>query len=552
LALAPGARFGPYEIRAPLGSGGMGEVYRARDTRLDRVVALKTLPPAFTTDSLALERFQREARAIAALNHPNICIIHDVGEADHVRFIVMELLEGETLHERLKRGPLDAPALIDIAIALAGALDAAHKKGMAHRDVKPSNVFLTPHGPKLLDFGLATAPAPSIVHASTQMTVQGLTEEGTTVGTVAYMSPEQLRAEVLDARTDVFSFGSVLYEMATGRPAFPGKTSAVIVSGILERAPASILQSNPKLPAALDHIVSRALEKDRGLRYQSAGDLRSDLERLKRDSTAARGVAAAVSGGDARSRQRTRQAAIVAALAVVIIGAAIVYRFMTSAPAIGSVAVLPFTHESTDPNTESLSNGITESLINSLSEVPKLRVMARNTVFRYKGREVDPRQVGRELQVDGVLTGKVTPQGDMLDIQTELVDVASGSQLWGQHYRRPVSTVLAVQEEIAREISGTLRLNLTGGDQQRLAKRYPQDAEAYRLYLRGRYYFDQRTADGIRRSIETFQEAIRKEPTYALAYAGLANAYISSDTALPPRANVPKAKDAALRALASD
>ena len=552
--LTPGIRFGPYEIGEPIGSGGMGEVYRARDARLDRVVALKVLPTALGADSQALQRFEREAQAIAALNHPNICTIHDVGEApdsSRTRFIVMELLEGETLRQRLSRGPLDPAALVDMAAALTSALDAAHKKGIVHRDIKPSNIFLTSHGPKLLDFGLAT-PSESIADASRQATRQALTGTGTTVGTVAYMSPEQLRAEPLDARSDLFSLGAVLYEMATGLPAFPGNTSAVIASAILERAPRPIRQVTPLVPPELERIVGRTLEKDRELRYQSAADLRSDLERLKRDihvaaPEAVRGVV------NVRPRRTLKWAIAAGALIAAILAVSVIaYRSLTPRQAITSLAVLPFTHQSSDANTEYLSSGITESLINSLSELPGLRILSRNAVLNYRGRDVDPRVAGRELQVQSVLTGRVIPNGDMLDIQSELVDVASGAQLWGERYRRPLSALLTVQDEIAREISAILRPALSGEDARRIARRYPENTEAYRLYLRGRYYFDQRTADGIRRSIESFQEAIKKDPNYALAYAGLANAYVPSDTVLPPARNVILAKSAAVKALASD
>jgi eukaryotic-like serine/threonine-protein kinase len=527
-------------------------VYRARDGRLDRVVALKVLPQALTADSQALRRFEHEARAIAKLNHPNICTVHDVGEApDCTRFIVMELLEGETLQQRLLRGPLSVPELVDVAIALAGALDAAHERGIIHRDIKPSNIFLTIHGPKLLDFGLATQSTGSIVDGSGQTTMLGATAAGTTVGTVAYMSPEQLRAEPLDARTDLFSLGSVLYEMATGRPAFSGKTGAVIAHAILEKRPP--LQRDHTLPLDLVRIVDRALEKDRGLRYQSAADLRSDLERLKRDIKAALPVVPIGVTRARLSRRTPRRAVVVGALvAAVLLGSGIAYRFMTSGMAIASLAVLPFTQENADPSTDYLSSGITESLINSLSQLPGLRVLSRNAVRTFTGRDVDPRLVGRELQVDGVLTGRVTAQGDVLDIQSELVDVGSGAQLWGQRYRRPFSALLTIQEEIAAEISNALRLQLTGDEERRIARGYPESAEAYRLYLRGRYDFDQRTADGIRRSIESFQEAIKRDPNYALAYAGLANAYVPSDTVLPPPDNVALAKSAAVKALASD
>ena len=474
--LSPGIRFGPYEIGAPIGSGGMGEVYRARDSRLDRVVALKVLPSTLSVDSQALQRFEREARAIAALNHPNICTVHDVGEApdpDRTRFIVMELLEGETLRQSLERGALDAAALVDVAIALTGALDAAHRKGIVHRDIKPSNIFLTSHGPKLLDFGLAT-PSESIADASRQATVEALTGAGTTVGTVAYMSPEQLRADALDARTDLFSFGAVLYEMATGRQAFSGNTAAVITHAILEKAPRPIREIRSTVPPELDRIIGRTLEKDRELRYQSAADLRSDLERLKRDIHKAVPAAAAGDAGRLRRRRTLGRAiaagALMAALIAVSAGA---YVYLGSRDAITSLAVLPFTHQGSDANTEYLSSGITESLINSLSELPGLRILSRNTVLSYRGRDVDPRVAGRELQVQSVLTGRVTPYGDMLDIQSELVDVASGAQLWGQRYRRPLSALLTVQDEIAREISATLRPALSGEDERRIARRYP-------------------------------------------------------------------------------
>ena len=552
--LKPGVRCGPYEIDAPIGSGGMGEVYRARDARLDRVVALKVLPTALGANSQALQRFEREARAIAALNHPNICTVHDVGQAadpDGTRFIVMELLEGETLRQRLERGPLDPATLVDVAIALTSALDAAHRKGIVHRDIKPSNIFLTSHGPKLLDFGLAT-PSASIADASRQATTEALTVAGSTVGTVAYMSPEQLRADALDARTDLFSVGAVLYEMATGRPAFPGSTSAVIASAILEKAPRSMREITPTLPLDLERIVGRTLEKDRELRYQGAADLRSDLERLKRDIHAA--APDAVRGvGNVRPRRTLKWAIAAGALIAAILAVSVIaYRSLTARQAITSLAVLPFTHQSSDANTEYLSSGITESLINSLSELPGLRILSRNAVLNYRGRDVDPRVAGRELQVQSVLTGRVMPNGDMLDIQSELVDVASGAQLWGERYRRPLSGLLAVQDEIARKISAILRPALSGEDARRIARRYPENTEAYRLYLRGRYYFDQRTAYGIRRSIESFQEAIKKDPNYALAYAGLANAYVPSDTVLPPARNVILAKSAAVKALASD
>ncbi|HSY33682.1 MAG TPA: protein kinase [Verrucomicrobiae bacterium] len=550
-----------FRVIEKLGAGGMGIVYKAVDIRLDRPVALKFLPENRLQDAQALDRFRREARAASALNHPGICTIYDIGEQDGRGFIAMEFIDGETLRSHIHGKPLPLEELLKLGIQIAEALDAAHAEGIIHRDIKPANIFVTKRGQaKVLDFGLAKLVPKGV--ASAEVDLGGELPGSTSIvgiisGTPSYMSPEQVRGDNLDQRTDIFSLGLVLYEMATGRQAFSGATGGMVIEAVLMRSPVPARNINPDIPPRLEEITRKALHKDREQRYQHVADIHTDLQQLQRDTDSGTVSGWRTAEGDAESglisstsrlhppgKQRTRNSKPHT-------GAV---RPDRVSKIIDSLAVLPFENASRDPEHEYLSDGIAGSLINILATVPKLRVIAQSTVFRYKGRRIDPQAVGRELNVRAVLTGRIMQSGGSLRIGTELVDVASGSQLWGAQYDRKPGDIFAIQDEISNEMSEKLRLKLTRTEKKRLTRHQTEDAEAYRLYLKGRHHWNRWTEDGFYKAVEYFQQAVEKDPSYALAYTGLADSYVllGWNSYLPPKDAFPKSKMAAMQALRLD
>jgi serine/threonine-protein kinase len=526
-----------YRILKKLGEGGMGEVYLAEDARLGRQVALKFLPASYQYDPDRRNRFLKEARAASALRTPNIAAIYDIGEHDQIMFIVMEYVEGETLSRRVERGSMDAHETISIATQIADALDEAHTLGIIHRDIKGSNLMITSRGlVKMLDFGLAKVTESRSTTESSDFTVPlgQQTAAGIVLGTISYMSPEQALGRDLDHRTDLFSLGVVIYEMLTARLPFGGNSATETIDNIVHQEPPPVSRFNYNVPGELERIARKCLEKARERRYQSAREIATDLRNLRRDldsGALSTSSLTTVSTGSVPSARRTRPR-----------------------KTIDSLAILPLANSSDDPDTEYLSDGITESIINNLSQLPKLRVMARSTVFRYKGKEVDPIEAGRDLGVRAVLTGRMFQRGDTLIIKVELVDTSDGSHLWGEQYNRKLADIFSIEEEISSVISEKLRLKLDSTQKKKLARRHTENTAAYQLYLKGRYYWNKRTADGIKKGIEYFNQAIDSDPNYALAYAGIADSYniLASYSTIAPKDAFPRSKAAAKTALELD
>jgi len=558
MSIPSGKILAHYEIVSPLGAGGMGEVYLARDTQLERLVALKFLPLEISNDPQRLRRFTQEARAASALNHPNIAHIYELGEADGARFIAMEYVEGKSLEHKINRTPLRVADILQIAPQIADALSEAHAKGIIHRDIKASNIVLTNRGQvKVLDFGLAKLvtdkPLPD-ADVSTQLK----TSPGIVIGTVPYMSPEQALGHDIDYRSDIFSLGIVLYEMATGRLPFSGRTVTETLSHITHDQPEAVSRYNYDVPSELERIIRKCLEKDPARRYQATSELVVDLENLKRDSQSLGPTNISITP----IPKRQKRLALVGGallLAVLVVG---LFLFLRKEGArsndrqtIQTIAVLPFANSSGDQSSEYLSDGITESIINSLSQLPRLRVMARATVFRYKGKEIDPGSIGRELQVDAVLTGRVLQQADNLVVQADLVNVNDGSELWGEHYTRKAVDVFAIQDEIAKQITDRLRLRLSGAEEKLVTKHYTENAEAYDLYLKGRFFQQKGTEEGLDKAIEYYLQAIERDPNYTLAYVGVAHSYNLLGGVLgfrAPNATFPKGKEFLTKAVALD
>jgi serine/threonine-protein kinase len=608
MTLTAGTKLGHYEIRSPLGKGGMGEVYLAEDTRLNRKVAIKILPAEVASDQERMRRFVQEAKAAAALNHPNIAHVYEIGEADGLNFIAMEFIDGHTLRELIRGGQTDLSKLLRYLQHAAEGLSKAHAAGIVHRDLKPDNVMVTRDGhAKVLDFGLAKLVEPQQTSGTDSSDIatailQQQSRPGMILGTAGYMSPEQAQGntKAIDQRSDIFSFGCILFEAVTGKKAFEGKDAIDSLNKIIREPAPPIAELNPLAPADLQRVVRRCLAKDPEERYQTIKEVAIELKEVRRALTSTAGFdttvppppseSSSVPGTDGTASQsksasgslstrasssqqvmggikRHKIALIITAAVILVIGVPLLiilastgFYFLRgrSAPppnvGIESIAVLPFVNQNKDPNVEYLSDGLTESIMNSLTQLPNLKVIPRSSAFRYKGKETDPLQAGKELGVRAVLTGRLLQRGDDLLVSAELIDVRDNKQLWGDHYQRKVSDLLAVQNEIARAISSNLRPTLAGLDRGKLKQRYTDNSEAYQLYLKGRYFWLRFTPEDHKKAEESFKRAIAIDPNFALAYAGLGDTYGASATNgwISPREGYPKGKIAVKRALELD
>lgn len=594
--LSSGSKLGRYQIHSALGAGGMGEVFLAEDTQLRRKVALKILPENIASDKERLRRFEQEALSASALNHPNILTIYEFGAENDTHFLATEFVEGETLRERMQREMLSLREVLDIASQVASALNTAHSARIAHRDIKPENIMIRDDGLiKVLDFGLAklTKKKAEAVDTEGETRAQVNTAPGMVMGTAGYMSPEQARAKETDARSDIWSLGVVLYEMLTRRQPFAGETTTDTLAAILHREPAPLDENTPP---ELARIIRKALQKDKDERYQTSKDLWIDLKNLKREleiseeiersaipsfAKSAKAGAnpssenatvihpAAISTGDTVTPPAVSSAEYIVgevkkhkflwvAVSAVLIIALLVggyYTFFAKrTETFDSVAVLPFVNASGNQETEFLSEGISETLINNFTRIPSLRVTARSTAFRYKGTEKDPPTIGRELNVGAILTGKVLQRGDSLSVQVDLINAADGTQIWGNQYNGKAAEILDIQQKIARDVSEQLKLKLSGAQEQQIAKNYTTNAEAYQHYLKGRFYWNRRTGENLKKAIQEFQKAVEIDPNFALAYVGLADSYAVMEqyTGTPTSETLPQAKAYAERALQID
>jgi serine/threonine protein kinase len=603
--LASGAKLGRYEIRSQLGKGGMGDVYLARDRNVNRDVALKVLPADFAVDRERLQRFRQEAQAAASLNHPNIAHIYEIGEFEGTHFIAMEFIDGQSLRDYIHLERTELTKLLRYLQQVAEALAKAHAAGIVHRDLKPENIMINRDGfAKLLDFGLAKLVeqqkpwGSSSSSASEVATVlEHLSRSGVILGTVGYMSPEQAQGHTdkVDQRSDIFSFGCILFEAATGRPTFQGVDAIDSLNKIIREPAPSVSSIRPDLPGELQKIVRRCLEKNPDDRYQSIKDVAIELKDLREELVAAgysqapplttysaalvgapetEGGGATLSGTAltepvirvssaeylvSEMKQHKKTTFVVAAFMLLgILGGILAVRSYLNSrntdAAIDSIAVLPFVNLNNDPETEYQSDGLTESIINSLAQLPNLRVIARSSVFRYKGKETDPLKAGKELGVSAVLAGRIMQRGDTLTISTELLDVNRNQQLWGEQYTQKVSDLMSMQRAIATQITSNLRLKLSDPDQSRVAKHHTENAEAYQLYLKGRYHWNKRTGESLEKAVDYFNQAIQKDPAYAQAYVGLADAWYSRGwyRYLVPKEAYEHARAAATKALELD
>ncbi|MDQ3130676.1 MAG: protein kinase [Acidobacteriota bacterium] len=581
MTLEAGKQFGHYVIRSPIGAGGMGEVFLAEDVKLNRQVALKILPEEFAEDAERMRRFVQEAKSASALNHPNIITIYEIGESGGTNYIATEFIGGETLTKKLASEPMKLITTLEISIQIVSALEAAHSAGIVHRDIKPENIMIRPDGlVKILDFGIAklTEKKAESVDAEAATAVQAGTIPGMIIGTANYMSPEQAKGKEVDARTDIFSFGVVLYEIMAGHLPFEGETAMEMIGAILHKEPLPL--DKMEVPPEIEKIIGKCLRKDRNARYQTIKDVFNDLKDVKQELEFQDKLERTVAPENQEPKTRILQATtadeiqhtstieaaqnkpkanklLAISLAVLLLSAIgfFAYRYFSSnSKQIESIAVMPFVNESGNADFEYLSDGMTETLISSLSQLPNLNVKARSSVFRYKGKDTNATTIGKELNVQAILNGRVVQRGQDLILYVELVDAATENSLWKQTYNKTMTNLVALQNDIARDVADKLKVKLSGIDEQKLVKNYTENNEAYQLYLKGRYHFGKRTKEDIQRGIEYFQQAINRDPNFALAYVGIADSYSAMPTYpyISPKEAMPRAKAAAQRALEID